>query len=56
VYTQSKDLARVALQRETLREPVEQLTLALGASTGGGGTLDITWDTTRYWVAFAVAS
>jgi hypothetical protein len=56
VYTQSKDLVRVSLQRDALREQVEQLTLALRASTGGGGTLDITWDTTRYWVAFAVGS
>jgi hypothetical protein len=56
VYTPSKDLVRVSLRRETLRAPVEQLTLALRASPGGGGTLVITWDTDRYWVKFAVAA
>jgi hypothetical protein len=39
-----------------LSAPVEQLTLAVDASSGGGGTLGISWDTTRYWVKFVVAT
>jgi hypothetical protein len=56
VYTPSRDLVRVNLRREMLSAPVEQLTLAVDASSGGGGTLGISWDTTRYWVKFVVAT
>jgi hypothetical protein len=56
VYTPSKDLARVNLRRDTLRVPVEQLTLAIDDAPAGGGALGISWDTTRYWVRFVVAT
>jgi hypothetical protein len=56
VYTPSKDLVRVNLRREMLSAPVEQLTLAIHAVPDGGGTLGISWDTTRYLVRFTVAA
>jgi hypothetical protein len=54
IYTRSKDLLRVDVQREALPVPVEQLTIAILPRPEGGGTLAISWDTTRYAVRFAV--
>jgi hypothetical protein len=45
------DLARVALKRESLERPVDQLTLALTKEDSGGVTLSISWETTRFSVA-----
>jgi hypothetical protein len=44
----------VDVQREALPVPVEQLTIAILPRPEGGGTLAISWDTTRYAVRFAV--
>ena len=53
VYSPSQDLVRVPLLVSTVAAPVEQLTLSVDPAPGSG-TLSITWDRVRYWVAFAV--
>lgn len=53
VYNPSQDLVRVPLLVRTVAAPVEQLTLSVDPAPGSG-TLSITWDRVRYWVAFAV--
>jgi hypothetical protein len=49
-----QDLARLPLTRESLPEPVEQFTIAIEPSDGGG-VLRLSWDTTSYLVPFTVA-
>jgi hypothetical protein len=53
VYSPSQDLVRVPAKVSTVPAPVEQLTLSVDPAPGGG-TLNITWDRVRYWVAFSV--
>jgi hypothetical protein len=48
------DLARIPMQRQTLAEPVEQLTIAIEPSEGNGGTLRIAWDDTQASVPIRV--
>jgi hypothetical protein len=45
------DVARVALARESLPGSVDQLTIAVDKDKEGGGTLSISWETTRFTVS-----
>jgi hypothetical protein len=45
------DLARVALKRDALDKPVDQLTLSLDKDAAGGGVLKIQWESTQFSVA-----
>jgi hypothetical protein len=56
VYTPSQDLVRVDLERASLDVPVEQLTIEISARPGGGGSLAIIWDRTRFAVSFTVGA
>ena len=52
-YAQGQDLARVDMKTETLKTPVEQLTLSIDKNPAGkGGVLVIQWDTTKASVPF----
>ena len=54
-YRGSRDLGRVAMQKQTLSAPVEQLTFAIERnSSGPGGRLVMTWATTEVSVPFLV--
>lgn len=50
---ETKDLARVELQKSALETHVEQLTLALEKDQAGGGVLKISWEKTQFSVALA---
>lgn len=39
---------------EKLSTPVEELTIAAMARPQGGGALQLEWESTRVWAAFAV--
>jgi hypothetical protein len=54
-YRGSRDLGRVAMQKQTLSAPVEQLTFAIEPNASGpGGRLVMTWATTEASVPFLV--
>jgi hypothetical protein len=50
-YDEAQDLARVPLKKEALREPVDQLTIAI-TDTDAGGVLKIMWEDAQYSVGF----
>lgn len=50
---ETKDVARVDLKKDTLAEPVEQLTLSFTPPADGASTLKISWANTVYSVAIA---
>lgn len=53
-YNQANDIGRVAMKRETLPAPVEQLTMSIVPGPGGkGGILSISWETTKASIAFS---
>ncbi|MBE2213661.1 MAG: DUF2911 domain-containing protein [Opitutaceae bacterium] len=53
---ESRDVARIALEKHTLAAPIDQLTIAVeGNSAGDGGLLKIAWETTQFAAAFTVA-
>jgi hypothetical protein len=52
-YHAELDLARIAMRRETLAEPVERFTIAVEPADDGG-TLHLIWDTVRYSVPIRV--
>lgn len=54
-YEPARDLARIPMRVTTLREPVEQFTIALEQGRTGQGSLALEWETTRAWVPFRVA-
>src|SRR5262249_8953610 len=54
-YHAAADLGRVPLQKTTIDAPAERLTFAIEKNAGGpGGTLSMTWDTTRVSTPFTV--
>ena len=54
-YSSRYDLGRVAMARARIDEPVEQLTFSIeGNAPGAGGTIVMTWETTRVSVPFSV--
>jgi len=49
------DLARVALTKSSLDQPVDELTMAVqNDKAAGGGVIKIQWETTQYSLAFTV--
>lgn len=50
------DLARVELQKTSVVERVDQLTIALEGTSATGGVLKITWENTQYSLPFEVQS
>jgi hypothetical protein len=53
---ESHDLARVDLEKASVPEQVDQLTLAVEGTSPTNGVLNITWENTQYSVAFTVQS
>jgi hypothetical protein len=53
-YKEADDLARVDLTKATLDTPVDQFTMAITKTPGGGGVIKISWETTEYSVPFAI--
>ena len=51
---ETHDLARVALKKEALDAPVDQLTIAIEKDASGGGVLKIQWEKTQFSVALGV--
>lgn len=51
---ESHDVARVNLQKDTLSQSVDQLTLAIDGSADGSGVIKIAWETTQYSLPFTV--
>jgi len=51
-YDEKQDLARIDMKKETLDQPVEQFTMAVGPNPGGGGILRLMWETTQFSVPF----
>lgn len=53
---ESRDVARVALEKHALAAPIDQLTIAIeGNPSGDGGLLKIAWENTQFTAAFTVA-
>ena len=50
----ANELGRVDLKKETLDQPVDQFTMAIGRGPSGGGVISMMWETTKYSVPFAV--
>ncbi len=48
------DLARIAMKKQALSTPVEQLTISF-EKQGAGGRMNIDWERTRVWVDFSEA-
>ena len=55
VYNPQQDLARIALEKRTLANPVEKLTFILEHGTNNSGTLKIEWENTSLSVPFKVS-
>lgn len=50
---EKSDLARVPVTKDTIAEPVDQLTIAIANETGtGGGVIRISWENTRFSLPF----
>ena len=53
-YDEKQDVARVALTKETLKEPLNQFAMAVQRVQGGGGVIKLMWENTQYSVNFTV--
>lgn len=53
-YKEADDLARVDLTKSTLDTPVDQFTMAITKTPGGGGAIKMSWETTEYSVPFTI--
>jgi hypothetical protein len=54
-YEAARDLVRIPMRVSTLRQPVEQFTIAMEHGPGGAGTLVMEWERTRATVPFRPA-
>jgi hypothetical protein len=52
-YKEDNDVARVDLKKEALDAPVDQFTMAV-VKTDGGGEIDLSWENTKYSAPFTV--
>ena len=50
VYNQSQDLARVDMQKNTLPQPQEKMSISFENTKGNQTQLHVRWDTTDVWV------
>jgi hypothetical protein len=49
------DVGKIAMQKQTLPAPVQQLTFTIGPNpSGSGGVLAMSWETTRVFAPFTV--
>lgn len=55
-YEPARDLVRIPMQVSTLREPVQQFTIALERGRNGNHTLAMEWEGTRATVPFRAAA
>lgn len=53
-YDEKQDLGRTDLKKEAIDKPVDQFTMAIEKTEGGGGVLKMMWENTQYWVPFTV--
>jgi len=53
-YDEKQDLFRTPLTKTELTAPVDQFTMAVTRTQGGGGTIKLMWESTQYSVAFTV--
>jgi hypothetical protein len=53
-YIENEDFARLDMETARLSKPVEQLTISAVPRAGGGGQLQLEWETTRLFVPFTV--
>ncbi len=51
---ETKDVARVDCQKETLDKPVDQFTMAIENNSSGGGVIKMMWENTQYSVPFTL--
>jgi hypothetical protein len=51
-YDEKQDLARIDMKKESLATPVDQFTMAINGTPGGGGMLGLMWDTMQFSVPF----
>jgi hypothetical protein len=54
VYHEDQDFGRLEMSVDSLKEPLEQLTISAAPAPAGGGILAIEWETTRAFVPFTV--
>jgi hypothetical protein len=50
VYNESQDLARVDMQKDTLPQPQEKMSISFENTQGNQTQLHVRWDTTDVWV------
>lgn len=53
-YDEKQDLARLDLKKETAAKPMAQFTIAIEKNPSGGGVLKLTWENTRFSLAFTI--
>jgi len=55
-YEPARDFARIPMRVSRLPTPVEQFTMSLERNRAGAGTLALSWENTRAWLPFRVAT
>ena len=53
-YNAAKDFARVDLTKSDLEKAADEFTMAISKGASGGGVIEMSWETTKYSVAFTV--
>lgn len=53
-YDEKQDLARVDMTKTTLDKPVDQFTIDIVPGGSSGGTIEMSWETTKVSVPFTV--
>ena len=53
-YDEKQDFARIDIKKEALEPAVDQFTMSVDRSEGGGGALKIMWEGAQYAVPFTV--
>lgn len=53
-YDEKQDFARVDLKKDAVEKTVDQFTMAIEATPGGGGVIKMMWENTQFSVPFTV--
>ena len=53
-YDEQQDLFRVPMTKDDLKEPLDQLAIAVQRNPGGGGVIKLMWETTQFSVTYTV--
>jgi DUF2911 family protein len=53
-YDETKDVGRVDTTKSDLAQQLNEFTMAIDKNPSGGGLLSLSWETTKYSVAFTV--